>query len=122
MKKGIICLIVLLVLFTPFACSILTTTENHIPREGTWYCEELQIQFSWEKAEDNYAIIDGKKIQTSVGNDKGSPYFSISGQDFENADTLGKDIFYGECVSFDDNVFITKDYDTGKEYVFKRVH
>ncbi len=99
------------------------SSQQWLPAEGTWYCEELQIQFCVENENESFAMIDGIKIPCYIRNDRGSSVFSIcaASPDFDDIVSVGEALFSGEYVDLNSDVFIVMDRDTKQQVVFRRV-
>lgn len=131
MKKSTALLIFLLLIFGLSAC----TPKQRTPHEGTWYCAELQAQFSVSKGDgfvstdyvhtvdeyENYIIVDGDRIAALLSNDRGSMDVHIICQESNNLRYgLGEIIYSLEFVNLSDTEYIVED-ETGKRYAFLRI-
>ena len=131
MKRCIVFLIVLLMLFGLAAC----TPEQRTPDDGIWYCADLQAQFSVDKGDgfvsidyvhtvdeyENYVIVDGDRIAALLSNDRGSMDVYISCQEPNNPHYgLGELIYWLKFVNLSDTEYTLKD-ETGKQYTFLRI-
>ena len=95
-----------------------------LPNKGIWYCEDLQIQICFDKNPDMYEthIISEKKVNCTLSTDYGNRFFSIMYQDTINSEYNYDTCFYsGECIYFDEEKMVTKEVDTGREFVFERL-
>jgi len=94
---------------------------NWMPEDGVWYCEELQIQLSFEEDVDSYVIVNGERKKCSWCNEQ---YSRILWVDFDEDDDGYLDDFYfsGERVSLDDgdDEFVLRT-EEGEEFVFVRI-
>ena len=92
-----------------------------IPQEGDWYCEELQIQFSFSGG-DCFWINNGETIPCDCINNRASKVLSIIAQAFDNKNIpLGTELFCGEHVKLTDDEFVVREIDSGKIYTFTKV-
>lgn len=113
------------------ACS---PTER-VPQSGTWYCSELQAQFTAVPSNaslpddylvDNdesgvYVIVDGDKVACSWCNDRGSSKVYISCQETNNSRyELGELVYSLEFVRISASEYVLSD-ENGKEYTFVRI-
>lgn len=96
------------------------TPKSLLPGEGIWYCDELQIQLSFENHETSYIVVDGVEIACAVGNDRGSKQIVISCQELNSEHfCLDEVILAAWHVELTDNCWIMQD-DSGQQYIFKR--
>lgn len=131
MQKVSVLLILLLLILGLSAC----TPEQRTPNEGTWYCAELQSQFSVDRGNgfvpkddvnavdesENYVIVDGDRIAALLSNDRGSIQVYIICQESDNPHYKLGDIIYSlEFVDLSNTEYILKD-EAGKIYTFLRV-
>jgi hypothetical protein len=92
-----------------------------MPREGDWYCEELQIQISFSGGE-CFWMSNGEVISCDCINDRGSKSFFIITQVFDSEELpLGSEVFCAEHVKLTDDEFIVREIDSGKVYTFVKV-
>lgn len=98
------------------------TAAEFYPEDGEWYCEELQIQLSFDGLGDCYYLIGEEKISCACGSDKGSRWLSVGCQETDSANfELGEEVFGAEFVSLDGNKLVVYDPSAETEYVFYRV-
>ena len=72
MRKDVFCFIMLLP-FLLAACTMPNaTSKSVVPEYGEWYCEELQLQLSFDNHKESFVLIDGKQVSCSFENDRGS--------------------------------------------------
>ena len=104
-------------------CSISgCTVAQYEPEEGIWFCEELQIQLSYERHTQTFAIRDGEKIICACGSDRGVPYLSVSCQETNNPNySLAEEIFYAKIVSLDQEKMVVREENSETKYTFYRV-
>ena len=95
--------------------------DPNIPKEGIWFCEELQMQISFEPNQRSFKLVGEHKITCSWRHDKNSRYISIVCLEEKNAMyTFGDVVFCGEYVALDKQQYVLSD-DTGKTYTFLRI-
>lgn len=95
--------------------------DQYEPEEGIWFCEELQIQLSYEQYTNSFAIINGEKILASCGSDRGVPYLYVSCKETENPrHRLGEEIFTAKIISLSETEFVVYDEESLQRYVFIR--
>ena len=95
--------------------------DPYIPKEGIWFCEELQIQISFEPNQRSFKLVGEHKITCSWRHDKNSRYISVVC--LEDKDTMyaaGDVVFSGKYVALDKQQYVLSD-DTGKTYTFLRI-
>jgi len=107
------------VLFFLVSCLSCCYTE-WMPTEGIWYCEELQLQISFDRSE-SYIVIDGQKIACDCLNDRGSAWFCVLIQEKNDLYPVGKEVFSARYVQLSEYEFIVSEEHTGKQYVFVKV-
>lgn len=108
---------------------LLTTfnSEYPFPKDGVWYCEELQAQFKLGQddklpsPDDEYVVINGDRIATAIAGDRGAEYVWIICQESDHPDfDCGEIIYSFDFVSLSGTEYVLKD-DTGKHYTFLRI-
>ena len=132
MKRVSVLLILLVLIFELTACEF----EQRIPNNGTWYCSELQAQFSIDQEDgyvskdyvhtvdesENYVIVDGDRIAALLSNNRGSINVYIICQEPDNLRYgLGEIIYSLEFVNLSDTEYTLKD-ETGNIYTFIQVN
>ena len=86
-----------------------TPTEFY-PKEGEWYCEELQLQLSFGGNQKCYIIKSGERIRCVCSNDLGSFWLSVLCQDPDSKYyRLGESVFGGEFVRLDQDELVIRD-------------
>lgn len=115
-------------------CIILSAcTKEYHPQEGTWYCEELQLQLSFgiyilnepgnSKYNDElygYIIIDGERIGCQGSYDGHSRFMGVHSQELDNKKyPAGYQFYLLEAVSLGDTQYVVKD-EAGNQYTFIR--
>ena len=120
MKTVRICLVLLLLSVFLFAVCI--TSRACIPEGGTWYCSELKIQLAFDKGNETYAILNGRKVHCIWENDLGSAYISVLCQEHNIPDyEIGEAIFSGKFVELSDCVYTLEDTTSGTVYLFVKI-
>lgn len=95
--------------------------REYAPREGVWYCEELQIQVSWTD-QDCIAIRDGEMIPCDCINDRGSKWIYIVSQAADIANyPLGAEVFAAEHVVLTEDKYVVKEEKTEIIYTFEKI-
>lgn len=92
------------------------------PEDGVWYCEELQMQLSFEKGQKSYVVLDGRVIPCACENNRGSKdvlvFCQVNGSEY----VIGDLIFSGRYVDLSDDTFVLKDRKTQQIYTFVRTN
>lgn len=116
--KTILLLIVVLhlLIFFPGCAPV-----QYEPEEGVWYCDELQIQLSYERDVPTYIVEDGEMILCACGSDRGVKWLEVSNQDAGYHANLGEVLFYAEILRLDESELVVYCGDLDKEYTFVRV-
>ena len=118
MIKRIVCLQICAILLL-FLTGCYT---DWMPQKGDWFCEELQIQISFDDGE-SYLVYDGEKMPCDCINDRGSKSFFVISQAFGIDDLpVGAELFSAEYVELTDTDFLVKEETTGTEYLFVKVN
>jgi len=91
-----------------------------MPTEGIWYCQELQMQISFEENE-SFVVIDNQKVACACLNDRGSAWFFVLIQGKNDRYPVGTEVFSAKHVQLSKNEFIVSEEHTGQQYVFTRV-
>lgn len=86
---------------------------NPYPKEGVWYCEELQMQISFDDSELSYYIENGKKIRCGW---HCKPYEYGIMYIYPKEDGANSFQFQRSTSDY----FVVKDLDTGIKYKFVR--
>lgn len=111
-------LIIVLVLIIFSSCQ----HQRYVPTEGQWFCEELQIQLSYDDGHSSYLLDNGEKIVCSNETDPGTRCIMVYCQEQNHEKyEFCSEIFTDDCISFDQEKMIVVDQTTGKEFIFKRV-
>ena len=98
-------------------------TPTWVPEVGVWYCEELQMQLSFEDDIDSYAVIGDKKVICGCGADRGSTEIIVDCQESNVPDyDLGEIIFWGSYVELNETTYTVKEHYSGTIYVFERIN
>ena len=85
------------------------------PESGVWYCEELQMQLSFDSEVPCFVTQNGTEVNCTWFNNSGSVYITVC--------YLTKDYDYitildGKYVDLTDDSYIVEDMDTGIQYTF----
>lgn len=92
------------------------------PDEGEWYCEELQMQLSFDSEGECFYIYKNEVIECGCGSDKGSTWLSVGCQDKDSQYfILGEEVFGAEFVSLEQDVLVVYSETGGRNYTFYRV-
>lgn len=114
-----------IILYTIALCTVFCigcTPDQYEPEDGVWYCEDLQIQLSYDVGKECYAIIDGEKITAACGSDRGVKRLYVSSQQKDHPKYyLGKTIFAAEIISLNETEFVVYDEQAQREYIFYRI-
>lgn len=92
---------------------------RYLPDEGTWYCEELQIQLCFDEGDiygTHYYDKNGDKLLAIVIYEPGTRYFSVNPKSGRNIS-----LFTAQCMDVDDEKMVVVEEDTGVEYTFTRL-
>ena len=100
-----------------------STKVEYIPEKDVWFCEELQLQLSFEEGYDCYYVCNGTKIGCTWENDPGSRAITVLCQN-DDSDTysVGGVIFCGNCIELTEDQLIIEEMESGVCYVFLRGH
>lgn len=97
-------------------------STQYIPEEGVWYCDELEIQLSFENSAVSYITENGQQIIGICENDRGSQWVSILCQrNYGSGFYVGMELFCAKIVSLDETVLVVHYAETDQEYVFHRI-
>ena len=100
-----------------FICSPI----DRFPAEGEWYCNDLDVQVSFDHDGETFLVWNDQKVLCAAGIDKGSTWIYVDCQETDNPDfKLGETVFSGEIVQSEDGFLIIQS-DTGVQYTFTRV-
>lgn len=92
------------------------------PTEGVWYCEEYQIQLSFEGTYKNYFTINGKQIECVWNVERGSDWLSLWCMEEDNSDVdYYQTVFLCRFISLTEDELVVRD-EAGTRYVFVRVN
>lgn len=112
--------IMFFVLFLPVFAGC--TPVQYEPEDGVWFCEELQIQLSYEQDAQSFVIRDGEQIICACGSDRGVPYIYVSCQETNNSIySLGEEIFYAKIIELSETELLVCDEETMRQYTFTRL-
>ena len=112
--------LVLFMLFTVLCAGC--TAKQYEPEDGIWYCEELEMQLSYDKDGQSYVVENGEKIICACGSDKGVPYLFVSIQEVHHSSySLGEEIFCAKIISVSETEFVVYDENNERQYIFSRI-
>lgn len=95
---------------------------EYFPKEGIWYCSELDTQLDFYGDGNTFVIVDSEKICCECIVHRGSDdIFVICQEDDCELYYLGEKVFSMEFVSLDGNTLILKDLDGEGKYTFTRI-
>lgn len=98
------------------------TVAEFYPEEGEWYCEELQLQLSFDGQGDCYYIVGDEKVKCACGSDRGSRWLTVGCQEADSKYfDLGEEVFSAEFVRLDQEKLVVCEKKTETEYIFYRV-
>lgn len=108
------------ILVLALLCSLLgcVNSDNKIPDEGVWYCDELKIKLDFNAG---YATVadNNEEIICNIGNERGTNYVSVLNQDFGSSEySVGESVFFGVCEEISNDTMIITDYYTQIPYTF----
>lgn len=88
------------------------------PESGVWYCEELQMQLSFDSEVPCFVTQNGTEVNCTWFNNSGSVYITVC--------YLTKDYDYitildGKYVDLTDDSYIVENMDTGIQYIFCKI-
>ena len=88
------------------------------PESGVWYCDELQLQLSFDSESPCFVMQDGVRVDCTWFNNRGSKYITVC--------YLTKDYDYitildGKYVDLTDDRYIVENMDTGIQYIFCKI-
>lgn len=95
--------------------------DSPMPDEGVWYCEQHQIQLSFDDDCKSYVIIDGQVVDCVSSNDRGSKFLRLLCVETENEGyDYGEEMFCAHLVKVNYKELVLKTEDEVK-FIFKRV-
>ena len=98
------------------------TPDQYEPLNGVWYCEDLQMQLSYDVGKESYVIIAGEKIAIACGSDSGVSRLCVSNQQRNHPEYhMGETIFEAEIISLNATKFVVYDMQAQREFVFYRI-
>ena len=93
---------------------------HYEPQSGVWYCEELQIQLSYEDDEVTYITENGKQIIGTCETDRGSKWIGVLCRTDEVGYYVGDQLFLAKIISLNDDTLVLYHEDTNQKYIFLR--
>lgn len=120
MPRWLVVVFLLIITYQLFLVNLFVPV-NQFPEGGVWYCEEYQIQISFENDTPSYLTVDGAQIRCTKGNDRGSKWLYLccdekKNEHFEYCET----VFGGGRVHLDEETLVLED-ERGIEYRFVRI-
>lgn len=101
---------------------MLSHPAQYTPADGTWYCDALAIQLSYDDPGESYILVDGEKIKCIPETDRGSDWLSVTCQESDNKHfRLGEVVLSGQIVHLDEETHVIREELTDTEYTFTRI-
>lgn len=122
-RKCINIAILLVAIGSLTACSVplFLIPIDWMPEGGVWYCEELQLQLSFEKDVESYILVDGEQKKCAIEYQQYSnELFVYCFQDGNEWIDEAEMVFFGKRVRLDDEEFVLETKDE-ERFVFERV-
>ena len=93
--------------------------DQYAPTSGTWYCDELKIQLSFDGSSFSYILVGEEQIKCVCEYDKGSEYLILICSD-ESSEHIqfGDLIFSAKIIALKGDRLTIQDEYTGLEYLF----
>ena len=112
-----ILLIIIICIATLSACKRI----DHIPSEGIWYCDELQMQLS-DKYDESFMMVEGTKVTLGWGaSDPGTNILMVCSLHYpETYYDYGEYILTATKVALTESQFLVKTSDN-VYYIFERI-
>jgi hypothetical protein len=98
---------------------ILPQKTGDVPKEGLWYCEEMEMYLSFTHEYKSTVVIDGETRNCTWGCEIGCSDIHITCLD-ENG-VLRESLLWGEYVSLTEERYQIRNHETGEIYDFIRV-
>lgn len=98
---------------------IVSQKTGDVPKEGLWYCEEMEMYLSFSDEYKSTVVIDGETRNCTWGSEIGCSDIYITCLD-ENG-VLGESLLWGEYVSLTEELYQIRNHETGEIYDFVRV-
>ena len=118
MKTCKLLIILSIVLAFLSACS----PDQYEPTEGVWYCEELNIQLSYEPDEISYMVIDGETVLCACGSDKGIDRILLCcQQEGHGAFYMGELLFEAQIIGLSESQMLECVDTLDTQYCFERI-
>ena len=120
MKKVIAYFLLLILIVT---CMINLSACDYVvyfPKEGIWYCDELQIQLDCADGF-GFVMVENTKVKCAWGADRGSATLIVMSQDFNTKYyQMAEAVFVAEQVALSDTQLVVKT-DENVYYIFDRI-
>lgn len=105
------------VILVVIACIVFQ--DGQLPDSGTWYCEELQLQWNTQSTDGNYIKVDGDYVCCAMVSMNDEFIFCCQDSNSEHY-TMGECVLRGEYVKGDKDSFSIRKRGTEKIYTFVR--
>lgn len=116
-KILVVCTAIILSIFL-LSC----TPAQFFPKEGIWYCSELEMQLDFQDETSCFLIYEREKVICALGYERGSSWLSVGCQDPNTTHfMLGEEVFGAEFVSLESDRLVLLEAKTGTEYCFLKV-
>ena len=109
-----------------FGCSSsIHETQYDIPKEGTWYCSELNVHLVFDMefhmVKNSYAVVDGMKITCECSGEFNTPYVFLRCRQSDGVYKQGDTLYWWRLAKISDDEMILEDYYSGEEFTFKKI-
>ena len=132
MKKLVILLLfifMLLLLFylmVPlFSSSPINEIVYDMPKEGTWYCSELNVHLVYDRQygmpQNSYAVIDDIEIICQLDGEFNTPYIYLNVRQSVGDYSVGDLLYWWSVIELTEDQMILEDYHTGEHFIFNKV-
>lgn len=132
MKKLLILLLLILVFLQMFyyivplfSSSPINEIVYDMPKEGTWYCSELNVHLVYDRQygmpKNSYAVIDDTEIICQLDGDYNTPYIYLKVRQSVGDYSVGDLLYWWSVVEMSDDQMILEDHDSGEQFIFKRI-
>ena len=89
--KRYVVFVLLIILLSLTSC----VTIRYEPQEGVWYCEELQMQLSYEQDTESFVTEGNRKIRVYCETDRGSKWIGVNSAISADGHYLGGTVVSG---------------------------
>lgn len=112
---------ILLVLLLCGLAVVVLSPKLHFPDAGIWYCDELQMQISFED-DTASAVVDGKKIPCIWETDGEEKRISVRcSEDGYPGYAAGASLFTAKITRLEDNTLVVYEESSGNTYTFLKI-